>query len=247
MFRALFLVLVLFCSSAFAQDGIETGNDIWQWSPQKEYHKAIVNIETQYGFGCGTVIKTEPKDDKYDTAYIVSAAHVFMEIFDQQATTRGTITYHDGTKIKDCSALKIDKERDIVLIWSLCPKGLTPIPVAKEDAKPNQTLEFCGLGGNSNVKNNGVRHFFGKTTLTTSSERIIADTYVIHGDSGGAVLNESGELVGVISGGLTVCSTNYSHKDGWKKMIVYPSLACNANYINSLLDKHFNPVKPTSE
>lgn len=247
MFRALVLALVLFCSSVVAQDGIETGNDIWQWSPKKEYHKAIVCIETDYGRGCGTVIKTEPKDDKYDTAYIVSAAHVFMNVFDTQPTTLGTIVYHDGTSIKNCSVVKHDKEHDVVLIWGLCPKGLKPVNVAKEDAKPNQTLEFCGLGGNSDVKKDQVRHFFGKTTVTTSSERIIVDTYVIHGDSGGAVLNEAGELVGVISGGLSLCSREYTHNSGWKKIVVFPSLACNTNHVNNLLEKHFNPIKPTDK
>lgn len=247
MFRALFLALAFLCSVSVAQDGIETGKDIWQWSPDKDYHKAIVSIETNLGFGCGTVIKTEPKDDKYDTAYIVSAAHVFMNIFDQKPTTLGTITYHDGTKIKNCSTVQFDKDRDVVLIWGLCPKGLKPINVAKEDAKPNQILEFCGLGGKSDVKNNGVRHFFGKTTVTTSSERIIVNTYVIHGDSGGAVLNETGELVGVISGGLSLCSREYTHDSGWKKMVVFPSLACNTNHVQQLLDKQFNPVKPTGE
>lgn len=248
MFRALVLALVLFCGSGFAQDGIETGNDIWRWSPEKEYHKAIVSIETQLGWGCGTVIKTEPKDDKYDTAYIVSAAHVFMNMFDTEAKTMGIVTYSDGTAIKNCSVVKFDKTNDVVLVWGLCPKGLKPISVAKEDAKQNQVLEFCGLGGKSDVKKGQVRHFFGKATVTTSNERIIADTYVIHGDSGGAVLNEAGELVGVISGGLSLCSREITHEaSGWKKIIVYPSLACNASHVNNLLEKHFNPVKPVGK
>lgn len=247
MFRLLSLVLALVCTAAFGQDGIETGNDIWQWSPDKEYHKAIVHIETAYGFGCGTVVKTEPKDDKYDYAYIVSAAHVFMNIFDQKPTTLGKLRYYNGMKIKDCSVVQFDKDRDVVLVYGLCPKGLKPISVAKEDAKPNQRLEFCGLGGRSDVTKNEVRHFYGKTTATTSHDRIIVDTYVIHGDSGGAVLNEAGELVGVISGGLTLCSREYTHSNGWKKIIVFPSLACNANHVNQLLDKQFNPVKPVGE
>lgn len=248
MFRALVLALVLFCGSVAAQDGIETGNDIWQWSPEKEYHKAIVGIETQLGWGCGTVIKTEPKDDKYDTAYIVSAAHVFMNVFDTQPNTMGIVTYSDGTSIKNCSVVQFDKTNDVVLIWALCPKGLKPVSVAKEDAKPDQVLEFCGLGGKSDVKKGQVRHFFGKTTVTTSNERIIVDTYVIHGDSGGAVLNEAGELVGVISGGLSLCSREITHEaSGWKKIVVYPSLACNANHVNKLLEKQFNPVKPSSK
>jgi S1-C subfamily serine protease len=247
MFRALFLALVLACSTAFAQDGIETGSDIWNWSPEKEYHKAIVQIETDLGFGCGTVIKTEPKDDKHDVAYIVSAAHVFMNMFDTEPKTLGKLVYYDGTKIKNCSVVQFDRQNDVVLVYGLCPKGLKPVTVAKQDAKPKDKLEFCGLGGKSDVLKNGVRHFFGIATETTSADRIVVSTYVIHGDSGGAVLNEAGELVGVISGGLSLCSREITHDSGWKKIIVFPSLACNANHVNKLLEKQFNPVKPASE
>jgi S1-C subfamily serine protease len=247
MFRALFLALFLACSTAFAQDGIETGNDIWNWSPEKEYHKAIVRIETDLGFGCGTVIKTEPKDDKYDIAYIVSAAHVFMGTFDTEPKTLGKLLYYNGVKIKDCSVVQIDKRCDIVLVYGLCPKGLKPVTIAKKDAKPKDKLEFCGLGGKSDVLKNGVRHFFGEAAETTSADRIIANTYVIHGDSGGAVLNQAGELVGVISGGLALCSEEITHSSGWKKVIVFPALSCNAENITKLLDKKFNPIKPASE
>lgn len=247
MYKLLSLFLALTCSIVFSQDGIETGNDIWQWSPDKEYHKAIVSVETPLGLGCGTVIKTVPKDEEWDTAYIVSAAHVYMNIFDQVPKCNGEITYYNGKKVKNCSVVQFNKEADVILIWALCPKGLNPISVSKEDAKPNEKLEFCGLGGKSSVIKNEVRHFYGIATQTTSAERIIVDTYVIHGDSGGAVLNEAGELVGVISGGYAVSSKKIVHSSGWEKMIVFPSLACNANHVNKLLEKQFNPVKPTGE
>lgn len=247
MFKALFFTLILTCSATLAQDGIETGVDIWNWSPEKEYHKSIVRIETDLGFGCGTVVKTEPKDDKHDIAYIISAAHVFMGTFDTESKTLAKLLYYNGTKIKDCSVIQIDKRNDIVLVYGLCPKGLKPITVAKQDAKPKDKLEFCGFGGKSDVLKNGLRHFFGEAAQTTSVDRIVAKTYVIHGDSGGAVLNEAGELVGVISGGLALCSEEITHPSGWKKVIVFPALSCNAGSIAKLLDKKFNPVKPMSE
>jgi hypothetical protein len=44
-----------------------------------------------------------------------------------------------------------------------------------------------------------------------------------------------------------LCSEEITHSSGWKKVIVFPALSCNAENITKLLDKKFNPIKPASE
>lgn len=239
-----FTIALLLCLSLLSygicQDGIETGSTIWNWSEPQEYHNAVVRLSSELGSGTATVIKTEPKDEKYDTAYLITAAHMFCDTTVSESIVYGssTITYYDGTQIKNCNVVQIDKENDIAIVWGLCPKGLKPIKVADKPIASNEKVEYLGLGGKSDVTKNGLRHFYGISACVTTPDRLISNTYFIHGDSGGAALNENHELVGVVSGGLYLCTAKLKQND-WEKIVTYPALCCNLNPIKKLLEKSF--------
>jgi hypothetical protein len=89
----------------------------------------------------------------------------------------------------------VNTETDVGILSVEVPAGLG-LQLAETSPEDGSVVEVCGFGGGGEL-----RHFRG--VVGVSSESVLGvDAYVIPGDSGGAVLSESGELVGVISGGM---------------------------------------------
>ena len=92
---------------------------------------------------------------------------------------------------------------------------------------------FTGLGGGSQV-DCCLRHFTAVAASPTNSQTILADAPLLPGDSGGAIFNSDGELVGVISGGWFWWDGGVQTERGAPIHVTWPAKGCNVAPILSL-------------
>ncbi len=149
-------------------------------------------------YGSGTIIH----DDGHRTV-VLSCAHLFRE-----GTGQVQVRLRDGRTVAarpkaidttwDLSALEIDS------------LGIAPIRLATVAPLPGQRLQSCGSGPNGAYQcSTGAVQGYANGSNTKTYETLCLTGSARDGDSGGPVLNQRGELVGVLWGtdGRTVHAT----------------------------------------
>lgn len=188
--------IVFFSAAACAQVGKETA--YWKWTEPSDFHKGMVRVNVKGGnglswSGSGAVVSGNR---------ILTAAHVLDKGLSYE------VVFCDESVIAG-SVVNLNTANDIgVLRVNSIPSGVTVLKVAEKAPEDGTKIEVCGFGARG-----PLRHFSGRTWIS-SEDNLGCDTYVIQGDSGGAVLNESGEIVGIVSGGMCWSSTKAAiHND----------------------------------
>jgi S1-C subfamily serine protease len=114
--------------------------------------------------------------------------HDVLVRFQDQTEARGRVTHSDDAF--DLALIEVPRV------------GADPVPVAPENAKPGETVTILGYGGVPSV----YRSVSGRVTTTAAPtsghpwEMFEARASVRLGDSGGPILNERGELAGILGG-----------------------------------------------
>ncbi|MCG8585609.1 MAG: serine protease [Pirellulales bacterium] len=134
--------------------------------------------------------------------------------------------------------VKQDRDWDLaaLMIWE--PKGVKPVPLAPQAPQPGQPLTIAGYGGGvyraaqgrcTQYVSPGMHHPFEMVELSAPAR---------NGDSGGPILNESGQLAGVLFGtGRGRTSGSYSGRVGKFLASVVPDIM-NPNRVRT-------PATPT--
>lgn len=122
--------------------------------------------------------------------------------------------YHENEPLR-ARVLTSDSKRDLALLQlEEMPKGIAAVPLAKQPIQTGQTVHTVGNSGSAGKKidegtlwkylTNKVRKIFFTVKMMDGKQRM--ETRVIEtklgvrpGDSGGPLLNDAGELVGVVS------------------------------------------------
>jgi serine protease Do len=227
----LFLLVSCWATSAWGQVGKDT--QLWQWTAGSDHHSAIVQIGCNGGIGTGVVIqanKDKPVRDGFE-GYILTAYHVVKE---DKGEHKISIQYRNGRKSKGCSIVQFDEQSDVAVLWAWIPADVTPAKVAGDSVKEGDVLEFCGLGGGSELQC-CLRHFSAKASCTSGPQKIFADVSLLPGDSGGPVFNSKQEVVGVISGGWFWWDGGVKAADGNALNATWPARASNLNPIQLLM------------
>ena len=163
---------------------------------------AVVRVSHTLGpcrsYGSGTIIHDDGR-----RAVVLSCAHLFRE-----GTGQVQVRLPDGRTITarptaidttwDLSALEIDS------------LGIAPINLAATAPQPGQPLQSCGFGPNGVYRcNSGTAQGYASGSSGKTYETLCLTGSARDGDSGGPVLNQHGELVGVLWGtdGRTVHAT----------------------------------------
>lgn len=191
--KNLFLFFVaaslFFAAPAYSQVGKDSG--FWEFTePTKDYHKSSVLIKSSIGSGTGILIEGD---------YIVTAKHVVDEVQDDSIVV--FIKGHGSFKAKLVASTR-GYISDISVL-----KALEPIPAEVARIKVGDTpeigdeVEIVGYGLTRDISER-VRSWKSKVKhFNHTEDNMWLDTYAIPGDSGGAIINANGELVGVLSGG----------------------------------------------
>lgn len=153
----------------------------WNWSPPAPHHAATCKVQSATGRGSGIYIEYG------DLHGVLTAAH----ITEGQNTE---VTFGDGAKATGEST--IDKfGHDVAFVFVTHP-ALLPVPMATTDPKPGEKVEFLTVGG----PERRLRTFW--ATIRAIRDRVTEyNCDVLSGDSGGAILNTKGELIGIQSFG----------------------------------------------
>ena len=157
-------------------------------------------------YGTGSIIKkqldihpVEEKYKKYVKCYILSCAHLNKN--------QPIIATFFDLKVGNCTVVKEDKKRDLLLLSTWCLPGIQEIQIGDV---PEVGTEICslGMGGFSGKppSENTIRKFTG-VVYPYINEYIFIDSPFINGDSGGAVIQNE-KLIGVISGGSEIFKNN---------------------------------------
>lgn len=230
-----FVIGLLAVNSANAQVGLETGH--WNWTNPQPHHDSVVEVLTPSGNGTGVVIMVcddKPFKEGHE-GFVLTAWHVIQ---DHAKSREIKVGYRNGKRAAGCKVVEYDKEMDIALLWVWVPESVAAAKLASESICHGTTLEFAGLGGGSNLKDN-LRHFSGVASSPSNQQKIFADVSLLPGDSGGPVFNDRNEVVGVISGGWfwwdggVVATATKSHVP-----TTWPARACNVAPIQKLLEKN---------
>ena len=231
IFSATWAVLAVFASLVHAQVGLDSG--LWQWTAEAEHHQAIVQVTAGEGIGTGVVIRIDedkPVKDGFE-GYVLTAWHVIKENLDDDEIG---VVYRNGRKAKKCKVVTYDRDRDVAIIWVWVPDGVPAAKIASQPIRHGDSLEFCGLGGGSDIACN-IRHFSGVASSPSSLDRIFADVPLLPGDSGGPVFNENREVVGIISGGWFWYDGGVTTNAGSNIKTTWPARASNVEPIRELV------------
>lgn len=145
--------------------------------------------------GSATVIGPRREDGRW---HVLTAAHVLSPA-PRMPVPRGTVgwlTLKDGRTVS-LSVVDADPALDVALMVTRLPwKSLPHAPLAKEAPKEGDRVWHCGY---SPYAQGRVRDLVVAKGLFVNATPFHGE--VGHGDSGGGVFNERGELVGVMTNG----------------------------------------------
>jgi hypothetical protein len=175
--------------------------------------------------GSGSLIA---KDD--EIGEVLTCSHLF-----DQSTANIIVEFPDG---KQWFAKIVDRDRgsDLALLKIRTPTQ-APIPLAS--SQPGGTLRACGFGGNQGLRCASGRITGSAMAAGASSPSLKMFAAVRPGDSGGPVLNEAGEVAGVIwgvrdgetyfTGGVALMQfcqgscRNYNYSQPTRRVVITPS------------------------
>lgn len=169
--------------------------------PEHEERSLITGAERQnVSFGSGTLI-----DVRGDYGLVITNWHVVRD-----AAGEIVVQFPDGFR-SPATIIKTDKDWDLAALSIRRPTNITPVPIATSTVQPGEPLAIAGYGPGD------YRMAVGKMTQYLSPgerfpfEMIELDVEARHGDSGGPILNQRGEIAGVLFGaGRGFTSGTYS-------------------------------------
>ena len=198
---AIILLLSAMPASAPALDSIFQSSS--QQMISRTPHPAVVRIlsleKSGTSYGSGTLVA---RQDSY--GIVVTNWHVVRDV-DGEILVTFPGGYRSTAKI-----LRTDRTWDLaaLLVWS--PQSIKVIPVASRLPTPGDPLAIAGYGSGSFRAVAGTCKQYVAPGTHLPSEMIQLSAVARQGDSGGPILNEDGELAGVLFG-ASWRSTSGSH------------------------------------
>lgn len=163
----------------------------------------VVNDRSQ-SYGSGTLVH-----DDASYYFILTCAHLF-----EQTNPRRIVIMFPDNRSFDVQLRAIDRTWDLAILqnasFGSTALGIAAIPLGKNAPRVGETLFYAGYGstGQYQVCRGRVEGYCAARTGTPAEMLVITGT-ARQGDSGGPIVNATGELVGVLWGtdSRTVCGT----------------------------------------
>lgn len=168
----------------------------------------------RYGFLTGSIISVDG-----DSGYVLSCAHG-----NQGAGDPVLLIFNDGRTTCIGDTVDVDREADCSIIKIRGKAPAKSFSLAAVDPSPGHKLYLAGFANST--------HWRGRwSSCRECSECIVAEGPAISGESGGPVLNEQGQIVGVID----ACDVGEGEQcDGRHGTVTF---CCRLRDIRGLLDR----------
>lgn len=181
MIRSLLLALALGqadCPNGTCPVPVHTASATSKWS------KVAVKIEASHpnmtGWGSGVIVASDGR-----TALVLTNRHVVKGA--------QTVSVHRLNKIYRANVLRISEDADLASLEISAPYGQHALPIAS--TQPTSVWSF-GFGGSGSLHSHSGQY----RLAYTSGDQVYG--FAPHdGDSGSAVVNNDGELAGLVWGG----------------------------------------------
>lgn len=146
----------------------------------ESYASSVVKIQTNKMQGSGVIVS--------DDGYIVTNYHVLENAKTAQIAFQDGSFYQGNITLVGCIP-----SRDIALI-KIEKVGLPPVKIAGSNTlhQQDKVTTISSPGGQLNIISYGVIKGYNKEIICTSA-------VIDHGSSGGALFNERGEVIGIVS------------------------------------------------
>lgn len=155
-------------------------------------HPAIVRVivpeKDGVSYGSGSLI-----DVRGDYGLVVTNWHVVRD-----ASGAVSVLFPDGFSSK-ADVVKVDKDWDLAAL-SIRKPTAAPLPMTDVPPQPGQKLFIAGYGSGDFRAAAGNCLGYGSPEQGFPQELVEVDAEARHGDSGGPILNERGEIAGVLFG-----------------------------------------------
>ncbi len=221
--------------------GAET--QLWKWTEAAPHHGAVAKIEVaNLGNGSAVVVhKFEAKHKGGSYGLVATARHILVSSNKEEDPSAKwnsintiRIVYANGKAGTKSDCVWSDAKNDVALIYAWIPDEITPAPIAANCSEVSDLVEFAGFGGSSKV----LRSFTAPVLSVSTRDKIYADAFLIVGDSGCPVFNESKEVVGVASGGwFWDVERRVISSEGISLPTTWPARATNSEALRNGLPK----------
>jgi hypothetical protein len=157
-------------------------------TPHPSIARIIVPEKDGVSYGSGSLI-----DVRDDYALVVTNWHVVRD-----ANGAISVLFPDGFSSK-AEVVKVDKDWDLAAL-SIRKPAAAPLPMTGVPPQPGQRLFIAGYGSGDFRAAAGNCLGYGSPEQGMPQELVEVDAEARHGDSGGPILNERGEIAGVLFG-----------------------------------------------
>jgi hypothetical protein len=157
-------------------------------TPHPSIARIIVPEKDGVSYGSGSLIDVR---DGY--GLVVTNWHVVRD-----ANGAISVLFPDGFSSK-AEVVKVDKDWDLAAL-SIHKPAAAPLPMTGVPPRPGQKLFIAGYGSGDFRAAAGNCLGYGSPDQGMPQELVEVDAEARHGDSGGPILNERGEIAGVLFG-----------------------------------------------
>ena len=157
-------------------------------TPHPAIARIIVPEKDGVSYGSGSLI-----DVRDDYGLVVTNWHVVRD-----ASGAISVLFPDGFSSK-AEVVKVDKDWDLAAL-SIRKPAAAPLPMSAIPPQPGQKLFIAGYGSGDFRAAAGNCLGYGSPEQGMPQELVEVDAEARHGDSGGPILNERGEIAGVLFG-----------------------------------------------
>jgi Trypsin-like peptidase domain len=157
-------------------------------TPHPAIARIIVPEKDGVSYGSGSLV-----DVREDYGLVVTNWHVVRD-----ASGVISVLFPDGF-CSQAEVVKIDKDWDLAAL-SIRKPAAAPLPMSAVPPQPGQRLLIAGYGSGDFRAAAGNCLGYGSPEQGLPQELVEVDAEARHGDSGGPILNEQGEIAGVLFG-----------------------------------------------
>ena len=182
--------------------------------PHPAVCRIIVPQSDGTAYGSGTLV-----DVKGTHGLVVTNLHVVRD-----ATGEIVVVFPNGFR-SAARVVKQDRDWDLAAVMIWAPKDIKPVAIASQAPRPGHRLTIAGYGSGTYRAAEGRCTQYVSPGMHLPFEMVELSASARNGDSGGPILNEQGELAGVLFGtGRGRTSGSYSARVGRFLATVVPDI-----------------------